>query len=64
MNKKKGTNYNQLSLFSSKETVLPAAGYDFRDGMDVDKSVIGKYTTELLSLRAEQIIETHNKSQV
>ena len=39
-------------------------GYDFRDNLDVDRSVIGKYTTELLNTRAEQIIAGHNRSEV
>ena len=54
----------KLPFLFSKDQDVMTVGYDFRDDMEVDKSVFGKYTTELLSMRAERIIANHDKSRV
>ena len=39
-------------------------GLDFRDGLELDYSANGSYSTELFASRAEKIISEHNTSQV
>ncbi|KAF6039931.1 hypothetical protein EB796_001783 [Bugula neritina] len=38
-------------------------GYDFRDGIDLDRSANGSYSTELFASRAERIIQNHDSSK-
>ncbi|XP_067935377.1 arylsulfatase B-like [Watersipora subatra] len=38
-------------------------GFDYRDGLAVDHSANGSYSTELFATRAEKIIANHNTSQ-
>lgn len=39
-------------------------GFDFRDGVDLDRSANGSYSTELFAARAEKIIHNHDTNQV
>ena len=39
-------------------------GFDFRDGIELDYSANGSYSTEIFATRAEKIISDHDKNQV
>lgn len=39
-------------------------GFDFRDGIDLDYSANGSYSTELFAARAEKIIAAHDVKKV
>ena len=52
-----GTNRQQRKRIKKK----PFYGYDFRNGTEEEFAVYGQYTTEVLTQRAVEIINNHDK---